>query len=785
MGTRMMSGTLEQGFVGFKPSQTEKPCKKIPEEKDSVFVRNHSNKCSTNDVNNTRPDVNVNVNDVKLAWIFGKRSTRESTVSDGVDGHNELNKGCGSVNFTDHKTSVLGIFDERINKDVPNVGFEVDKFEGCVIKSDDVSLCPEPSSPTDIEFSGEDISLFVEVFGPLDVKEEVKKDGLLEKNGKNTDKNLIFKNERENFDVGDLVWAKTQTPLWWPGIISDPSSNEAKSGKRSAFLVKYFGHANPIWCSNSDLKPFIEYYEQLSRQNTSRSFRGSVEKALSVFGQRVKSKMTCPCFSKENTFTLADTKGKKIDDDFLSLSCFDPVSFLKCVRKFASSCCSPGKIELTVVKNRLSSFYLSSGHSELLTDEVKVEGCNYNYGGREKSSRVRKKRIPSDYDDLASADKVLSSSSSKYHRERKKSKFLSSPFVKVHHVVSIADDINAPSSELLAELRSTVCDPLYLKGSKYSDSFEKFYCSFRSYAFLNADIIADKEEARVNQETKREKTRKETKGQKKKGTKSVKKKEESDNSRLNLDSISKLPNIAESFLGQVGPKAGVNKVTCQQPLQQPAEIEKISPQMELGNGKGIINKMSDFFDWVPQTEPPEIIVNDSSTSDGTHQQQKRARKEDPGGSLVLKFALGGSDLPSVETLVRKFSRYGLVKVTEIRALNSTTVEIPYERTSDLCFAHRSLESDRPFGPDLVGFDLNCPHVKVEKNSQKSPVLTIGPLHRPAPLDIGFMKQNVEMMKATLEKMGDKIPRDAKAKLENEIRAFLGKIGNITGGSSSS
>ncbi|CAA0826715.1 Unknown protein [Striga hermonthica] len=755
----MMSGTLEQGFVGFKPSQTEKSCKKIPEENDYVSVCSRSNKCSTNDVYNAGPDVNVNVNDVKLAGILGEGSKRESTVSDGVAGNNELNKGCGSVIFPDHKMSVLASFDERINKDVPNVGFQVGKFEECVIKSDDVSLCPEPSSPTDIEFSGEGINLFVEVSGPLDVKEEVKKDSLLEKNGENTNKNLIFKNERANectFAVGDLVWAKTQTPLWWPGIISDPSINKAKSDKKGAFLlVKYFGHANLIWCSNSDLKPFIEYYEQLSRQNTSRSFRGSVEKALSVFGQRVKSKMTCPCFSKEN-FTPMDTKGKKIDDDVLSLSCFDPASFLKCVRKFASSSCSPDKIELTVVKNRLSSFYLSSGHRELpmqvvcardvSLDEVKVEGCNYSYGGREKSSRVKKKRIPSDYDDLASADKLSSSSS---HRERKKNKFLSYPFVKVHHVVSKSDDINAPSSELLAELRSTVCDPLNLKGSKYSDSFERFYYSFRWYAFLNGDI-ADKEEGRVDQETKHEKTRlkiscKETKRQKKKkGTKSVKKKE-SEISCPNVDSVSKLPNIAESFIGQVGP-AAINKETC-----QPAEIEKISPQMELGNGngngngKGVTNKMSDFFDWVApdidgdsqlQTEPPEII--DSSTSDGTHQQQKRARKEDPGGSLILKFAPGGSGLPSIETLVGKFSRYGLVKVSEIQALNSTTIEIPYERTSDLCFAHRSLESDRPFGPDL----------------------------------------------ATLEKMGDKIPSDAKAKLENEIRAFLGKIGNITGGSSS-
>ncbi|CAA0820906.1 Tudor/PWWP/MBT superfamily protein [Striga hermonthica] len=1019
---------------------------------DSVSVCNIDSNC-TADVNNGRPDVNA----VKLAGNLGQGSTRESMVCDEVAGNSELYKGLGVDNLYDHKTPILANGDRIINKEMPNLKgdsklhgnkeIQTGKLEELVGESDDSVLSPEPSSPTEIEFSGDGINLFVEVFGPLDglsegndnssVKEEVEECSL--ENNENI-KRLIFNNERENkvdeqdctFDVGDLVWAKTRTPIWWPGIITDPSSDETKSEKKGAYLVKCFGPSTLVWRNNSDLKPFIEYYEQLSGQNTSRSFCGSVEKALFEVGQRVKSKMTCPCFSKES-FNPKSTNGKT-DDDVLSLSGFNPTSFLTGIQNFASLACSPGKIEFIVAKNRLSSFYRSTGHRELSMEVLCARDgllCEVKVEGREKSSRAKKKRNPSDYDDLASADKVSSSKGSE-SRERKRSKFLSYPFedlkhgsssmkkkskksMQVRHVVSKADDINAPSNELLAELRSAVCDPFYLEGSKYSDSLKRFYYSFRSYAFLDADI-GDKE-ARAKQVTKSERNHpnnscKETKAVKKKtkvlkqesensssNLDSVKKspkmdnpeackeakapkkktkvpkqeseksssnldfvhtlpevnnleacketkaleittkalKQESENSSSILDPVSKLPNIdnpeakgssvlhtsaekvelwvtsagleLKSSLG-LGTNVNNHNGSCmisflqpspdknnnepnhplsglpdlnknspfpdeQVPLSEHSRISKIgldrssfssstpskeavgptpspniqqftngvmstwpglfavqppppkmerffSPQTEFDKGKAEeINKASRFPNGVenlPGANPPPVQTTAApggtnvSSSDGK-QPQKRARKEDPGGSLVLKFE-PGFPLPSPETLSAKFSRYGLVKKSEIRALDETSVEIPYVRTPDLCFAHRSLESsEHPFGKALVGFELNCPHLKLEKKPRKSPVLTVGPMtkmpvwralemprmparpvevaHRVpagpaagAPPDIAFMKKNVEMMKSTLEKMGDEIQPDVRAKLENEIRAFLDKIANVTGSSSS-
>ncbi|KAL0341544.1 UNVERIFIED_CONTAM: hypothetical protein Scaly_1817000 [Sesamum calycinum] len=362
-------------------------------------------------------------------------------------------------------------------------------------------------------------------------------------------KNASVKNDGEDivgeqgctFDVGDLVWVKTRTPLWWPGMISDPSNADGtKSEKRGTYLVKYFGNANFIWCKNSDLKPFAEYFEQLSRQNNSRSFCGSVEKALSEIGSRVKSKMTCPCFSKESQTvavqqsvgnreegsTSMDRRGKS---EVRSLSLFDPASISARIRHLARFVDVPGKIELIVMKNHLSAFCRSIGHLQLplhllrsssdaaqraqdgLTSELtdkghnKLSGCcrkQYQKGRREsavimltlflmiKKLRLglkihqqwdKKLKIPSKVP--ASTNSTPSGSCSGTNSRKRGSRKPS----KGNHAVSKEDNIDACSAELLAELCSTARDSSYLSRSKYSGSLKRFYSSFRTFAFLNVD----------------------------------------------------------------------------------------------------------------------------------------------------------------------------------------------------------------------------------------------------------------------------------------------------------
>ncbi|GFP92356.1 serine/threonine-protein kinase atm [Phtheirospermum japonicum] len=886
---------------------------------DFVSLCDLSNKCSTNDVNNGRPD----------GAELGNVSVKESMVCDGIVGNNH----------PDHKLSVLANVDEVNSNDLPNVegglklsgsvGVQIGKVEksddvlfpvlanvnevnsnevpnlegglklsgnvgvqiGKVEKSDDASFSHEPDSPTDIEVSGNGINLFVEVFGPLH--------GISEGNSKECSN---FKKEGEQqcmFDVGNLVWVKTRTPLWWPGMIYNPldtPKDETKPEKKGTFLVKYIGNTDFIWCDNSDLKPFIEYFEQLSRKSTSRSFYGAVERALFEIGQRVKSKMTCPCFSKENS--SLEEKGK-ID--------FEPALFLACVKQFAGSAYAPSKIEVTVTKNRLSSFYRSVGHLELplqtlcahdgLISEVNEEGCdNIFYGGREKSARAKKKRNPSDYDDLASSGKGSES------RDRRKSKFLSYPFVddddndkdqetedinngksskkkwstkflKARHVISKADDINAPSSELLDELRLVASEQFYLGESKFPDSLKRFYISFRSHEFLDADV-ADREAGpqpapkKCLSETKRKKKESENPSANlesvngKKASKQAKGKKKEQQampgnlelgfgSNVYLDSsrmISFLRANCKPNPGLIQPvpipglpdlNKSNNPIPAEQissPVAGPTQnvqlfdVSVINDANRCPNGQFtmtrqagpttpvVINMGHSSFTTPPQQAPqmegffpkntgpptrkmeeingqfaqfiPDLngtVPDPSPTPDS----RKRGSKEaalDPGGSLSLHFA-PGSTLPTMEALVTTFARYGLVNPMGIQLLSESSIQIPYDRTADARFAHRSLEKKNPFGEALVSFDLHCVEEKKKIKRQQPVVVTPveaprAPARRAEKPDVAFMKRNVEKMKETLERMGDKIEPEIRAKLESEIRAFLGKIGSMPGSSSS-
>ncbi|KAK9278828.1 hypothetical protein L1049_028407 [Liquidambar formosana] len=189
---------------------------------------------------------------------------------------------------------------------------EIIKDEG--MKEDD----NEVDSAEKIEVSGGDISLVVEVCCPptqlirdnhdeancfgLVVQEEAK-----ESRGQENGEEEID-NQECCYSVGDLVWIKTKIQSWWPGQIYDPldaAKYAAKSHESDCFLVGCFGNGNFAWCSPSQLKPFNENFEEMSRQSNSRSFLGAVDKAVDEIGRRVKLGMTCSCSLKDSQARFA------------------------------------------------------------------------------------------------------------------------------------------------------------------------------------------------------------------------------------------------------------------------------------------------------------------------------------------------------------------------------------------------------------------------------------------------------------------------------------------------
>ncbi|KAK1373231.1 hypothetical protein POM88_029424 [Heracleum sosnowskyi] len=257
-----------------------------------------------------------------------------------------------------------------------------------------------------IDVSKSGISLYVDVFGQVDSSVEgdhpcMVEQGSLERsallpNSETKDSIAevqdcgIYKNAEEgndvegeaipcnwhSFCVGDLVWVKTNIQLWWPGIICEHCelSNDTLKGEDDRFQVRLFGSGNVSWGRTSQLKPFHEYFEELSRQSSSKSFFCAVEKAVGEIGRRVKLEMTCRCYLEESNYTdVAQgggniSKGRASELDELPVLQFEPEKLLARVKCFARDVTLPGKIESKVIQNRLSAFYRSTGHLQLPID---------------------------------------------------------------------------------------------------------------------------------------------------------------------------------------------------------------------------------------------------------------------------------------------------------------------------------------------------------------------------------------------------------------------------------
>ncbi|EPS69912.1 hypothetical protein M569_04853 [Genlisea aurea] len=573
--------------------------------------------------------------------------------------------------------------------------------------SDSPELFHEPGSSAEMEVSASCIEVPLEGGGVSDsrdtVNDESKDDG---------------GNGSTRFDVGDLVWARTQTEVWWPAVVYDPSSSATKAPKavkRGSVFLKYFGSGCYVWCGESDLKPFLEHFDRMSSQSYSRSFSGAIEKALSVIGQAITAKMTCPCFSKEEG---GEEEKPSLDrgEDACEISKlgvayspprFEPGLFVSRIRDMARSGRSNGKLDLTVVKNHLSAFYRSVGHCQLPLHLIK-----------------------------SSADPQDEAKNSASPRKRKKSKcypFVNAKRKPVKDIEAIGKkasiEVNehieeACSSKWLAELRLAARDH-----SRNSDSLTGFSLGFRKFAFASSAGIACDEQRRTAQVSNRE---------------------------TPLD----LPISLSSSTGKMNYPLMVAASQMKVPMALYPSIvapkvkkkkkKKKRKRDEVESGGVVPDLNGDAFpENKPETPPPPCA-----------------------GSIVLVFA-SNDTLPPRDTLITTFSRFGLLRESEIEAVDESTVRIPYERITEARFAFQSLEKSRPFGEALASFRLSVstPPPVMRRRSYDSK-------NREPPIAPELMKRNVEAMKSTLEKAGASLSVEMRTKLEKEINLFLDKLSSM-------
>ncbi|KAI3500883.1 hypothetical protein L1887_36710 [Cichorium endivia] len=205
--------------------------------------------------------------------------------------------------------------------------------------------------------------------------------------------------EEHDFVVGDFVWGKIKSHPWWPGQIYDPSdaSNYATSIKRKGhLLVAYFGDGSFSWCSPSQLKPFIDNFQEMSNQSDSKKFVHAVRTALEAVSEQVESELICKCQAVDRVDRAVNAdvansgikpgvrvpKGNTIKT---LIERMNPIELLLNLNSYATF--EPGsrmvdlELELTMVKSWLSVFYLQKGGYVLpeYYDPKCIEGLEDNW----------------------------------------------------------------------------------------------------------------------------------------------------------------------------------------------------------------------------------------------------------------------------------------------------------------------------------------------------------------------------------------------------------------------
>lgn len=187
--------------------------------------------------------------------------------------------------------------------------------------------------------------------------------------------------ERYEFSVGDFVWGKIRSHPWWPGQVYDPldaSEYAAKLKIRNRLLVAYFGDGTFAWCQPSQLKPFEENFEEMSRQSNSKSFVYAVQQAVDEIGRLLELHMASSCLTKENEDALdrplavnAGIKdGVRVPEGRigeLSNILLEPVDLLADLKLTAQTISICSELGLRVLKSQLAAFYRAKGVCRLPT----------------------------------------------------------------------------------------------------------------------------------------------------------------------------------------------------------------------------------------------------------------------------------------------------------------------------------------------------------------------------------------------------------------------------------
>lgn len=185
---------------------------------------------------------------------------------------------------------------------------------------------------------------------------------------------------KPEFQVSDLVWSKVRTHPWWPGQIFDPlaASEQAKRRfKKGSHLIAYFGDHTFAWNEAPKIRPFLEHFSKMEKQNNKEEFQHAVDSALDEVSRRVEFGLACSCIPKKACLKLKTQiiinagirkkASRRVGGDrSLNAASFEPVKLIKFIKELARfSNSKADRLEFVTSQTQLSAFNCWKSYSQL------------------------------------------------------------------------------------------------------------------------------------------------------------------------------------------------------------------------------------------------------------------------------------------------------------------------------------------------------------------------------------------------------------------------------------
>ncbi|KAL1096199.1 hypothetical protein V6Z11_D06G207700 [Gossypium hirsutum] len=640
-----------------------------------------------------------------------------------------------------------------------NAVVEPIKDEGT--KEDDRSGINGVGLVKNVQVSGDNISLYVDFSSTLN---EVNSTGLMM--GK---EELMVDGQEYKFYVGDIVWIRTKSQSWWPGKIFDPSKvpEYALAGEeKNWLLVGYFGSSRVAWCCSSQLKPFHVNFRQMIGRNKARSFLGAVEKAVEDFGKCLKMEMTCSCILKEDKFlsygsstkegaSMPERKSGRLGE--FSATQFEPVKFLCQLKSFAQVVSKPDMLEFVALQNYLSAFYCSIGHFQLPLQqlwETTYDADNAGSGSmgeRDNNAGLAEGNSIS-YKFLLEQSDVMKNEMLQHNPNGVTAKVSGENWGALPgscEDIIAGEGVFSSNQALTSRKRKRKVHYELSNSSTLFEGPDQGTC----LSVENGD-----DDSELRNETGyelRERKKSSKSGQKKRG-----RKPRAPSSSPNPVLTSNIPDLNGTSTEPNTSTKDSQEANSVPPTGKPARKRR-----RRRKGKISLGTPSMIIDYNGAGTSGKLLAT----------------------TLLLTFTPGAS-MPSKEVLVATFSRFGPLKESEVQILkDSSNAHVVFMRNEDAAKALRSLEESNPFGATLTNFQLQNNNILTTHQHMEGfrlPAKLTGAMPRlgdAPPIDV--IKKNLEMMTSMLEKSGDNLSPEMKAKLESEIKGLLKKVSHCPGSSS--